>query len=84
MEEAYSELLSTGVVGAFLVIVIIYHLRVVKELKEESKSKSLAHGITMKEKDEKIEDLNNKIHSLGIEAVTSVKEWTNTLKDLLK
>ena len=48
------------------------------------KQKSIAHAQQMKEKDDKIEDLNVKIHEMGIEAVTSVKEWTNTLKELLK
>jgi len=84
MEIAYEQILGQGILGVFLVLVIIYFLKLVKDLKAEMKEKSLAHAISMKEKDLKIEELNDKIHNLGIEAVTSVREWTNTLKDLLK
>ena len=84
METALDQILGQGILGAFLVITIIYFLKVVKDLKTEMKEKSIAHALSMKEKDDKIEILNDKIHNLGIEAVTSVKEWTATLKDILK
>ena len=84
MDTAFEQILGQGILGAFLVLVIVYHLRTVKEIKAEMKAKSLAHAEQIKSKDEKIEQLNDKIHALGIEAVTSVKEWTTTLKELLK
>lgn len=84
METILPKLAEHGVVALFLVAVIYYFIKKEKELKEEMKQKSIAHAQQMKEKDDKIEDLNVKIHEMGIEAVTSVKEWTNTLKELLK
>lgn len=84
METALEQLIGQGVLGIFLVLVIVYFRHEIKHLREEMKAKSLAHAEQMRAKDEKIEDLNEKIHAMGIEAVTSVKEWTSTLKDLLK
>ena len=84
METVLTKLAEHGIVAVFLVAVIYYFIKKEKELREEMRQKSIAHGTQMKEKDEKIEALNNKIHEMGIEAVTSVKEWTSTLKELLK
>jgi len=84
MEQIYNQLIGQGVVGGFLVLVIIYHLRTVKDLKQEMKDKSIAHASNMKDKETEIKELNEKIHELGINAVTSIREWTNALKTLLK
>jgi hypothetical protein len=64
--------------------VIVYFTREIKSLKAEMKAKSLAHAEQIKEKDNKIQELNDKIHTLGIEAITSVKEFTNHAKEWFK
>lgn len=84
MESAFETLLGQGILGAFLVLVIIYHLRTVRELKTEMKEKSIAHAEQMNLKDQIIEEKNNKIHEIGIEAVTSLNEFTRVIKESLK
>ena len=84
MESALETLLGQGILGAFLVLVIIYHLKTVRELKTEMKEKIIAHAKQMRLKDEIIEEKNNKIHEIGIESVTILNEFTRVLKESLK
>lgn len=93
MENAYNELISTGAVGAFLVLVIIYHLKTVKELKREMKAKSIAHAEQLearekahaeqiKAKDDKIEELHDKNHGLAIKGTETMKDWIEAIRSL--
>lgn len=84
MEKAFEVLIGQGVLGAFLILVIWYFTKEITSLKEEMKAKSMAHAEQVKEKDEKIEDLNQKIHEMGINAVTAVKEFNSLIRDVLK
>jgi len=72
MELAFEKLAEHGIMGLFLILVIWYFTRENKDLKRK-----------LEEKEEKIQSLNDKIHEMGIEAVSAVKEFTQTLKDLL-
>lgn len=83
MQEAFSQILSTGVVGAFLVIVIIYHLRTVKELKLEIKDKSLAHAAQMELKDNRIQALNDDSREAALENMSMFKDLQSNLRDLV-
>lgn len=84
MSEIFTQIAAQGVLGLFLVLSIWYFRQEIKHLREEMKLKSAAHAEQMKLKDDKINELNDKIHSIGIEAITSVKELNNTFKDLMK
>lgn len=72
MEQAFEILLGQGVLGAFLIIVILYF-----------KSKEKKFDEQLKVKDEEIKELNNKLHGFGIDAVTAVKEIATNLKELV-
>jgi Flp pilus assembly protein protease CpaA len=72
MEQAFEILLGQGVLGAFLIIVILYF-----------KSKEKKFDEQLKEKDEEIKELNEKLHGFGIDAVTAVKEIATNLKELI-
>lgn len=82
MEEVLDVLLKQGILGIILVLSVAYFLRKEKKAEEDAVKKSKAWALLVKEKDEKIEELNNKIHEIGIEAVTAVKEFTLAIKGL--
>ena len=69
MEQAFEILLGQGVLGAFLIIVILYF-----------KSKEKKFDEQLKEKDEEIKALNENLHGFGIDALTDVKEIATNLK----
>ena len=83
MQEAFSQILSTGVVGAFLVIVIIYHLRTVRELKTEMKEKSIAHAKQMSFKDQKIQELNDQKREDALQNMSLFNEVNKSLTELV-
>ena len=72
MEIALEILLGQGVLGVFLVLVIVYF-----------KSKEKKHDEMIKEKELEIKELNEKLHGFGIDAVTAVKEIASNLKELV-
>jgi Flp pilus assembly protein protease CpaA len=72
MEQAFEILLGQGVLGVFLVIVILYF-----------RSEQAKKDETIKEKESEIKELNEKLHGFGIDAVTAVKEIANNLKELV-
>jgi Flp pilus assembly protein protease CpaA len=72
MENAIQVLLGQGVLGAFLVLVIIYF-----------KSKEKKHDEIVEAKEQEIKELNEKLHGFGIDAVTAVKEIASNLKELV-
>ena len=82
MEAAYEQLLGQGILGVFLVLVIVYHLKTVKDLKQEMKEANQVHAEQIAAKDKMIEEKNDKIHELGINAVTAVKDFTNAIKGI--
>ena len=72
MEQAFEILLGQGVIGAFLVIVILYF-----------RSKEKKHEEVVKEKEAEIKELNEKLHGFGIDAVTAVKDISANLKQIV-
>lgn len=72
MEQAFEILLGQGVIGAFLVIVIIYF-----------KSKEKKHDEQIAAKELEIKELNNKLHGFGIDAVTAVNTIAANLEKLV-
>jgi|32_taG_2_1085360.scaffolds.fasta_scaffold02732_8 Flp pilus assembly protein protease CpaA len=72
MEQAFEILLGQGVLGAFLIIVIVYF-----------RSKEKKHDEIVAAKEQEIKELNEKLHGFGIDAVTAVKEIANNLKELV-
>ena len=72
MEQAFEILLGQGVLGAFLIIVIVYF-----------RSKEKKTDEVIKEKEQEIKELNEKLHGFGIDAVTAVKEIATNLKELV-
>ena len=63
-------------------MVIVYHLKTVKDLKQEMKEANQVHAEQIAAKDKMIEEKNDKIHELGINAVTAVKDFTNAIKGI--
>ena len=82
MEIVYEQLLGQGILGVFLILVIIYFLRKERKAESDAVLKSKAWSELVEAKDNKIEELNNKIHEIGIEAVTAVKEFTAAIKGI--
>lgn len=72
MEQAFEILLGQGVLGVFLVMVVVYFRQKEKKYDE-----------VIKEKELEIKGLNEKLHGFGIDAVTAVKEIANNLKELV-
>jgi Flp pilus assembly protein protease CpaA len=72
MEQAFEILLGQGVLGAFLIIVIVYF-----------RSKEKKTDEVIKAKEQEIKELNEKLHGFGIDAVTAVKEIATNLKELV-
>ena len=72
MEMAFEILLGQGVLGVFLVIVIVYF---------KGREKKYEENIAAK--DAEIKELNEKLHGFGIDAVTSLKEISTNLKELV-
>ena len=83
MEIALEQLVGQGILGTFLVLVIWYFLKREKELKAEMKDKSFAHAESMKEKDVKIQVLNDQIRNDAIESMSIFKDMHSNLKDLV-
>jgi len=72
MEQAFEILLGQGVLGAFLIIVILYF-----------RAKEKKHDEILEKKEQEIKELNEKLHGFGIDAVTAVKEIASNLKELV-
>jgi hypothetical protein len=77
MEPILNKLAEHGIAGIFLALVIYYFNKRDKKHEQALRDKDAI----ISAKDEDIKVLNEKIHTLGIEAVTSVNQWVNTLKD---
>lgn len=72
MEQAFEILLGQGVLGVFLVLVIIYFRSELNKRDEAIKELQL-----------EIKSLNEKLHSFGIDAVMNSKEIATNLKELV-
>ena len=77
METALETLIGQGVLGTFLVLVIVHFRKEVKDLKAEMKEKSLAHALQMKLKDEEIKDLNKEARDSAVETITSFNTFSS-------
>lgn len=83
MEAALESLLGQGVLGVFLVLVIIYFRHEVKILREEMKEKSEAHAVSMKLKDDKIQALNDEKREDALENMATFNKLHTTLEKLV-
>lgn len=73
METAFETLIGQGVLGTFLVLVIIHFRKEVKELKENI--------LTLQEE---IKRLNEVGKNDAVEVIGFVKDLQNTLKELIQ
>lgn len=89
----FSTVAEQGVVFALLIAIIFvlgwvivkrerYWKKEVEKLEDESKAKSLAHGATMKEKDDKIEELHNETKQMALKNLSAFKDFIEQIKAL--
>lgn len=83
METVYEVLIGQGILGVFLVLVIVYHLKTVKDLKIERTKKAEKYAEIFEKKDNKIESLNDELRQSERESITVIKELNQTLKELI-
>jgi len=73
METAFETLIGQGVLGVFLVLVIVHFRKEVKDLKEQIQTLQ-----------EEIKRLNEVGKNDAVEVIGFVKDLQNTLKDLIQ
>ena len=83
METAFEVLIGQGVLGVFLVLVIIYFLKTVKDLKADAKEKAKTYAEVFEKKDQKIESLNQELRQSERESITVMGSMNQTLKELI-
>ena len=88
--EILSNLITVApVVGVLIWVILEYRKREKKAEKvllakdTEMKEKSIAHSVAMKEKDDKIQLLNDQIRNDAIESMSIFKDMHSNLKDLV-
>lgn len=83
METAFDYLISQGVLGVFLVLVVIYFLRKEKQTESIAKIKSAAWAELVEKKDIKIQSLNDQQRNDAIANMTLFNNVGNQLEKLV-
>jgi hypothetical protein len=83
METAFDYLISQGVLGVILVLVVVYFLRKEKKEEEIANLKSRAWAELVEKKDLKIESLNDQARTDTIENMTLFNNVSNQIKELV-
>ena len=83
METALDYLVSQGVLGVFLVLVVVYFLRKEKKTEETAEIKSLAWSKLVEKKDEKIQELNDQVRNDALENSSLFNEVNRNLSNLV-
>ena len=84
METALQYFLTQGVLGVILVLVVLYFLKEKKKTEDAAIKKSKAWAELVASKDEIIESKNKQIHEMGIDAVTTIKEFNRLMDKAFK
>ena len=88
-----SETAQAGLAFGIMVVIILVMGWVIWKLWKESKDKSKAHGEAMakkdadhaeaiKIKDDKIEEMTEKLHNMALSNVATMKDWIEAIRSL--
>ena len=83
METAFDYLISQGVLGVILVLVVVYFLKKEKKDVEIANLKSRAWAELVEKKDSEIKSLNDQIRNDAIENMTLFNNVGNQIKELV-
>ncbi len=81
MEIVLESLAGQGVLGTFLVLVIVYFKREIKELRDAAKLRNEAHIVQINAKDAEIKRLNDASRDDATDTIGFIKDFGNDFKN---